>query len=672
MGHLGSGKTSLGESLLFATKAIEKKGEVEKKTTVGDYSVEEQLRQTTLTSSLLPCEWKDYKINFIDTPGSEEFIGDIENVLSSTDGAVILIDATKGVEVGTERVWDELHKRNIPTIIFINKMDKENIKFDEVVASINKKLSKNATAFTWPIGGTNDFRGFVNLLDKSAVLFDGNSCKEGPIPAELSKKVEEVNGELIEKVAETSEELMEKYFSGEELTAEEIREGLKLGVSDSELFPVLVGSGTKNVGVETLLDMIINFLPAPDERPLKEGFDANKKEVTREMNDSAPLAAYVFKTTIDPFVGTISFFKVYSGSLKSGQEVYIPSTGTTVKIAQIFTVMGKNQISVDVVNAGDIACVAKVSEFYNGLTFCDKKDPITYPKNEHPTPIIYVAIQPKNKNDEDKLSGSLQKLRLEDETFEILRNPETAQQLIGGQGMTHLGYILEKMRNMFKVEMETSDPKIVYRETIKAKGEAQGRHKKQSGGAGQFGDVWIRFEPCKEDFIFAEEVVGGAVPKNYFPAVEKGLIETLEHGPLAGFPVIGVKATLFYGSYHPVDSNELSFKLAAGLAFKNAIDKIKPTILEPICEVSVTVKDEFVGDIMGDMTKRRGRVLGMEQGHGMQTIVAEVPEAEIIKYATDLKAMTQASGRFSRKFIRYDEVPELLIKKIIEEYKKEK
>ena len=672
LGHMGSGKTSMGEALLFVTKAIDKKGEVERKTTVGDYSLEEQNRQTTLMSSLLPCEWKNNKINFLDTPGSEEFIGDISNVLSVADGAVVLIDATKGVEVGTERVWEELSNRKIPTIIFVNKMDKENVKFDEVIDSITSKLSKNATPFAWPVGETNNFGGFINLLNKKAVLFNGLDCKEGPIPPVLTAKVEEINGQLLEKVAEATEELMEKYFSGEELTAEEIRQGLKIEVSASELFPILVGAGLKNVGVDALLDMIVDFLPAPNERPLKEGLNTNNETVKREMSENAPLAGYVFKTTIDPFVGTISFFKLYAGSLKVGQEVFIPSTGSVVKITQLFTVMGKTQLPIDSVSAGDIACVAKVSEFYNGLTFCDKKDPIVYPKNEHANPIIYVAIQPKNKNDEDKLSGSLQKLKLEDETFEIVRNPETAQQLIGGQGMTHIGYILEKMKNMFKVEIDVSDPKIVYRETIKVKGEAQGRHKKQSGGAGQFGDVWIRFEPCKEDFIFAEEVVGGAVPKNYFPAVEKGLIETLEHGPLAGFPVIGIKATLFYGSYHPVDSNEISFKLAAGLAFKNAIDKIKPTILEPICEVNVTVKDEFVGDIMGDMTKRRGRVLGMEQGHGMQTIIAEVPEAEIVKYATDLKAMTQASGRFTRKFVRYEEVPEMLIKKIIEEYKKEK
>lgn len=342
-------------------------------------------------------------------------------------------------------------------------------------------------------------------------------------------------------------------------------------------------------------------------------------------------------------------------------------------MGQIVTLMGKTQIQVNVLNAGDIGAVTKMPELATGYTFCDKKDPIQYKEPELPTSTIYVAVVPKNKQDEDKISNAFQRLHIEDPTFEIRRNPETAQLLIGGQGMTHIGYILEKMKNMFKVEVDTADPKIVYRETIRSKAEGHGRHKKQSGGAGQFGEVYIRFEPSTQDFEFAIEVVGGAVPKNYFPAVEKGLIETLEHGPLAGFPVIGVKATLFDGSYHPVDSNEISFKLAASLAFKDATQKIRPTILEPIMEVEITVKDEYIGDIMGDMTKRRGRVLGMDQaGKGTQKVKAEVPEAEIVTYTTDLKAMTQGSGYFTRKFVRYEEVPEMLVHKIIEEYKKER
>ena len=666
LGHLGCGKTSFGEALLYAGKAIEKKGEVERKTTVGDYSVEEQARQTTLISSLLPLEWKGYKYNFLDVPGSEEFIGDIENVLSSVDAAVVLVDGTKGAEVGTERVWEELVKRSLPTIIFVNKMDKENCKFDEVIESIHQRLSKKAVPFALEIGGTNNFKGYTKVLEKQAIYNDG---KVGEVPAELNDKIEQIYGELMEQAAEADEELMMKYFDTMELSKEEVIAGLKIGVHKAEMFPILVGAGLKDVGVDAFLDMAIDFFPSPAERGAKKG-SYKGTEVVRNVNSDEPLAAYVFKTIIDPFVGTINFFKVYSGSVKVGQDIYIADTDTVLKVPQLFTIMGKTQIPVNTVYAGDIACIAKLPEIVNGVTFCDKKAPIVFDRITHPTPVIYVGIQPKNKQDEDKLSSSLQKLKLEDDTLEIVRNPETAQQLIGGQGMTHLGYVLEKMKNMFKVEVETSEPRIVYRETIKCKGEAQGKHKKQSGGAGQYGDVWIRFEPCEERFIFAEEVVGGAVPKNYFPAVEKGLIETLEKGPLAGYPVIGVKATLYYGSYHEVDSNELSFKLAARLAFQNACEKIKPTLLEPIYQVNVIVKDEFVGTILGDMNKRRGRVLGMEQKDGVQEIIAEVPEAEISKYAIDLKAMTQASGRFSRKFLRYEEVPEFLIKKVVEESKK--
>jgi elongation factor G len=669
LGHMSSGKTSFGEAALYVGKAIEKKGEIDKKNTVGDYTPEEQNRLTTLTASLLPVEWKQVKINFLDTPGSEEFIGEVGNVLNVADGALVLIDATKGVEVGTERVWQELRKRNIPTIIVINKMDKENIKYDLVLESIRTKLTNHAVEFTLPLGTQDNFTGLVEVMGKKAYL--GESCANSAIPANLSGKVDDLYNTLLERVAESSEELLEKYFGGEELTPEEISGGLRQALMSGDLFPIIAISSLKNIGVCTVLDMIAEYLPAPNQVKTPAGFDPKTKaEIVREVKSDAPVSGIIFKTTIDPFVGTLSFFKLFSGSIKTGQEVYIAETDTTAKLTQINMARGKTQIPLDVVNAGDIACVAKVSEFANNLTFSDKKEPIVLPKVQHPNPIIYVAISPKNKQDEDKLSGSLQKLKLEDETFEIKRNPETAQLLIGGQGLTHIGYILEKMRNMFKVDVETSDQKIVYRETIRSKGEAQGRHKKQSGGAGQFGDVWIRFEPCKEDFIFQEEIVGGSVPKNYFPAVEKGLIETMEHGPLAGFPVIGVKATLFDGSYHPVDSNEISFKLAANLAFKNALDKIRPTILEPIMQVNVFVKDEFVGDIMGDMTKRRGKVLGMEQKNGYQEIIAEVPEAEITKYAVDLKAMTQASGHFSRQFLRYEEVPEMLVKKIIEEYKK--
>ena len=668
LGHLGSGKTTLGESVLYVAKAIEKKGEIEKKNTVGDYSIEEQNRLTTLTASLLPIEWANCKINFLDTPGSEELIGEMENALAVADAALLLIDATKGVEVGTERAWEELRKRQLPTIIFINKMDKENIKYQNVINSLKERLDSHIKEFTLPIFSNEVFVGYIDIINKNSY----QNGTVGAIGADFKSQAEEMYNGLLENVAETSEELLEKFFSGEELTSEEIRMGLANAVTDGDIFPVICGSALQDEGIVPLLDSIITYLPYPSVGGLKQGIDPKtKEEISRKISHEEPLSAMIFKTNIDPFVGTISFFKLYSGSLKTGQEVYIPEIGETSKMPQLFFLRGKNQISADVVLAGDIACVAKVNEFATGITFCDKKSPIVYPKTEHPSPIIYVAIQPKKKQDEDKISSSLQRLNLEDTTFEIVRNPETAQLLIGGQGLTHIGYIIEKIRNMFKVEVEFFDQKIVYRETIRAKGEGHGRHKKQTGGAGQFGEVFIRFEPCSENFIFEEVVVGGAVPKNYFPAVEKGLIETFERGPLAGFPVIGIKAVLYDGSYHPVDSNEISFKLAASLAFKNALEKLRPTILEPIIQLNVMVKDEFVGDIMGDLPKRRGRVLGMEQKHGFQEIIAEVPESEITKYAVDLKAMTQASGRFTRIFLRYEEVPEMLINKIIEEYKKQ-
>lgn len=669
LGHLGSGKTSLAESLLFIGGAIEKKGEVERKNTVSDYTIEEQTRQTTLSASLIPVEWKDHKINFLDTPGSEEFIGEVENVLSAVKGAVLLIDATKGIEVGTESCWDELRARNIPTFIVINKMDKENIKFDQLLESIRNVFGHRAAPFCWPLGKSENFDGFANVVNKKAYIYKDGKVTESEIYPDKMDKIEELYMQLTEAVAETSEELLEKYFEEGTLSEEEIREGLRVGTIHGDIFPVILTSAIKDIGISTLLDMVVDYMPSPlDLKPMK-GQDFDGKEVVRESRDDEAFSAQVFKTIIDPFVGSINLFKIYSGTIRVGQEILLANNKEILKVPQLFTLLGKTQIPLEAGYAGDIIAVAKLPELFTSATICDKKAPIIYPLITHPTPTIYVAISPKKKQDEEKISVALQKLSLEDETFETKRNPETAQLLVGGQGMTHINYVLDKLKNQFKVDVDLEQPKIVYRETIKGKGEGHGRHKKQSGGAGQFGEVYIRFEPSKQDFEFAEEVFGGAVPKNYFPAVEKGLIKALEKGPLAGFPVIGVKATLYDGSYHPVDSNEISFVLAAGLAFKDAIPKIKPTILEPIMEVKVVVKSEYLGAVLGDMNKRRGRIMGTQELHGGKTeVTVEVPESEIITYNSELKAMTQASGKFSRQFLRYEEVPEHLIAKIIQEY----
>ena len=671
LGHQGTGKTSISEALLYVGKAIEKKGEVERKNTVSDYLVEEQTKQSSLSLSVLPVEWQDYKLNFIDVPGSDEFVGDLSQALEVVKGAVILIDASKGVEVGTERVWNEIRQRHIPAIIYVNKMDKENVKFEEVLEEIRVKLGKKAVPFCWPIGHNEDFEGFVNVIEMKARIYDGTDSHDAEIWEEKKSKVEELHNMILESVAETSEELLDLYLSGEEIPEETVKTSLRTGIINGELTPVIVGSATKTIGVRTLLNMLVDYLPAPDELSPLVGKDAKTGEsITRLTHDDEPFSAYVFKTTVDLFLDAINILKINSGTLSNGQEVVISNKGESKKLSNLFSVRGKTQISCDLYHAGDMAAVAKIDGIETGDTLADPKSQIVYQPVAISTPVIYIAVHPKNKNDEDKISMALHRINQEDPTFEIKRNKETAQLLLGGQGMTHLNYVLERMKTMFKVDVDVEEQKIVYRETIKKSVQAEGKHKKQSGGAGQFGHVWIKFEPSKEIFEFAEDVFGGAVPKNYFPAVEKGLIESFEHGPLAGFPVINVKATLYDGSYHQVDSNELSFKLAAALAFKDAIKTCQPTILEPIVKVEVTIKDQFVGDVMGDMNKRRGRVLGMNQSEGFQVVIAEVPEAEIVKYAIDLKAMTQGSGSFTREFIKYEEVPNMLIDKIVEAYKK--
>lgn len=674
LGHLGSGKTSLIESLAFTAGAIEKKGEVEKKNTISDFTPEEQSKLSSLSTGLIPLEFKNYKLNFLDAPGADEMIGDVAFALKAATGAVLVLDATKGVEVGAEKMWEEIRKHNLPAIIFINKMDKENVKFDEVLENIKNRLGKQAVPFCLPIGKQAEFSGFADIIELKARIYDGDACVDGDIFPDKMDRVQELRQELIENVAGSDEVLLEKYFSGEELTMEEIKHGLHLSVLSGEAVPVIVGSATKNVGPLTLLHMIREYFPTISEMAPYVGKKVDSEDaIERNHSDSEPFSAYVFKTLIDPFVGTINIMQVRSGTLKKDQEVYCSTIKDTLKVGQIFLLMGKTQLPVDVVHAGDICAVAKMEGVITGSTLSEKKSAIVYPIAETPSPTMYLAVHPKNKADEDKLSNALAKLHLEDPTFEIRRNKETSQLLIGGQGIIHLGYIIDKMKNMFKVDLETQDQQIVYRETIKATATAEGRYVKQSGGSGYYGVVVMRFEPLADkDYEFAEEVFGGAVPRNYFPAVDKGLQDTLEHGVLAGFPVIGVKGILTDGKYHPVDSNELAFKMAASIAFKEACKTAKPAILEPIHKIEVTVKDEYMGDVLGDVNKRRGRVLGMEPAkEGYQKIVAEVPEVEITKYTIDLKAMTQGSGTFTREFIRYEEVPGNLVPKIIEEHKKQ-
>lgn len=670
LGHLGSGKTSLAESLAFIAGTIDKKGTVEKKNTISDFSPEEQAKLSSLSSSLIPLEFKDIKINVLDAPGADEMIGDIKHALSVATAAILVVDASSGVQVGTEKMWLEIKQQNIPAFIFINKMDKENIKYDELLKEIQTKLGKEAVPFALPLGKSEQFNGFADIVELKARIYDGSTCVDGDIFPDKMERVEALRQELVETVAGSDEQLLEKYFEGEELTMDEIHKGLHLSVLSGEAVPVIVGSATKDVGSLTLLHMMKRYFPSVSELDPITGKNEDK-EVVRHYSEEEPFSAFVFKTMIDPFIGTISLMQIKSGSLKKDQDVYVSSTENVERATQIFTLIGKNQEPLDEAFAGDICAFAKVNGVKTGTTLSDKKNIVVYPEVETPNPTMYVAIHPENKKDEDKLSNALSKLQLEDNTLEVKRNKETAQLLIGGQGMIHLGYIIEKMKHTYKVALTNEDQRIVYRETIKRTAEAEGRYIKQSGGSGYYGVVVMRFEPYAEgDYLFEEEVFGGAVPRGYFPAVDKGLQEALEHGVLAGFPVIGVKGVLTDGKYHPVDSNELAFKMAASIAFKEACKTAKPTILEPIYRVEVTIKDEYLGDVLGDINKRRGRVLGMEPAvEGYQKVVAEVPEQEITKYTIDLKAMTQGSGTFTREFVRYDEVPGNLIDKIIEEHK---
>jgi len=673
LGHLGSGKTSLTESLAYVSGAIEKKGEVDKKNTISDFTPEEQAKLSSLSTGVVPVEFKNFKFNFLDAPGADEMIGDITYALKAASGAVLVLDATKGVEVGAEKMWKEIRKHNLPAIIFINKMDKENVKFETVLDNIRSKFGKQAVPFCLPIGKQAEFSGFADIVELKARIYDGNACVDGEIYPDKMDRVLALRQELIENVAGADEVLLEKYFGGEELTMEEIKHGLHLSVQSLEAVPVMVGSATKDVGPLTLLHMIREYFPSVSELGVNKGFKIDSEdEIKRAYVDSEPFSALVFKSLIDPFVGTINIMLVKSGTIKKDQEVYVSNLKETQRVSQLFLLQGKTQIPVETVHAGDICAIAKMDGVVTGSTISDKKSPIVYDKITSPSPTMYIAVHPKNKADEDKLSNALNKLHVEDPTFEIRRNKETSQLLIGGQGSIHLNYVVDKMKNMFKVDLDSEEQQIVYREAIRAVATAEGRYVKQSGGSGYYGVVVMRFEPIMDkDYEFTEEVFGGAVPRNYFPAVDKGLQETLEHGILAGFPVIGVRGILTDGKYHPVDSNELAFKMAASIAFKEACKTAKPTILEPIHKIVVTVKDEYMGDVLGDVNKRRGRVMGMEPAEdGYQKIVAEVPEVEITKYTIDLKAMTQGSGTFTRDFLRYEEVPGNLIPKIIEEHKK--
>ncbi len=675
LGHGGSGKTTLAEALLFTTKVTTRMGKVDDGNTVSDFDKEEINRKFSIGTSLIPIEWHDHKYNFLDTPGYFDFVGETLSALRVAGGAVILVDASSGIEVGTEKAWNFTEKRNMPKIIFINKMDKDNVNYVKIIKDLKDAFGKKIAPFCIPIGEGADFKGFVNVVDQIGREFNGTMCVDAPIPAEMEQRIKPFRDMLIEAVAESDEELMAKYFEGEIFTNEELHEGLRKGVIAGEIVPVIVGAVEKRIGIHTMMDMIFDYFPTPKELSdgLYKGMHPDtEEEIERVLDEKEPFSAFVFKTIVDPFVGKISLFKVYSGTAKKDMDVLNANKDEKERISSLFLLRGKEQLEVDRVIAGDIGATAKLQYTETGDTLCDKDKPIKYIGINMPKPALFMAIEPKSKGDEEKIHASLHRLTDEDPSFIIERNKETKQTLLGGQGTMQVQVITSKLKNLFGVEVVLENPKVAYRETIKGVATVQGKHKKQSGGAGQYGDIHVKFEPCNEPFIFEEKIFGGSVPRQYIPAVEKGLQESLDHGVLAGCPVVNIKATLLDGSYHAVDSSEMAFKLAAHIAFKKGVEQAQPILLEPISHVEIYIPDEYMGDIMGDMNRRRGRILGMEPNEtGYQKVIAEAPQAEMFAYATDLRSMTQARGWFSMRVERYDEVPMQIALKIIEQVKKD-
>ncbi|MDP4091589.1 MAG: elongation factor G, partial [Bacillota bacterium] len=628
------------------------------------------------SASVAPIEWEDTKINLVDIPGYFDFIGESIQGMRPVDVAMIVVCGVSGIEVGTEKAWNYVNKIKLPRTFFINKLDRENSNFEKVLEQLKEKFGISVVPVQYPIGSEENFRGVVNVISRTARIFNPRTKAMEPaeIPADLIDKVDECKRMIMEAVAETDEELLDKYFGEGELSDEEIYHGLITGCANGDIAPVMCGSALACVGINTLLEDIIECFPSPEYAIPQKAVDMKtNKEIAVKINPEEPFSALVFKTIADPFVGKLSMFRVITGKLKADSTVYNTNKDKQEKVGTLYYLKGKNQIQTSEIVAGDIGAVSKLQFTNTGDTLCDQSFNIMYDKMNFPEPVISMSVMPKSKGDEDKISSGLTKLIDEDPTFTVSRDVENAETIISGVGETHLDVIACKLKNKFGAEVILQTPKVPYRETIRKTADVQGKHKKQSGGHGQYGDVWVKFESREDgdELEFVDAVVGGVVPRQYIPAVEKGLRECIHHGVLAGYPVIRLKATLHDGSYHPVDSSEMAFKVAASLAYKKGLEVASPILLEPVVHLEVFVPDEYMGDIIGDINKKRGRVLGMEPVDGQQRIMAEVPMAEMFKYATDLRSMTQARGSFKMNFERYDEVPAAEAAKIIENAKKE-
>ena len=676
IGHGATGKTSLAESLLFYTNNTDRLGKVEDGTTVMDYEQEEKKRKISLSTSVASFEDSNVKINIVDMPGYFDFQGEMAQGMRAVDIATIVVCAASGIQVGTEKAWDYCEKIKLPRAFFVNKMDRENANFDKVLDQMKEMFGTSVVPIQYPIGKESDFNGIINVISKIALVYNAKTSKmeTSEIPEDLKDKVEECKQMVMEAVAETDEELLDKYLNDGELCDEDIYNGLIKGCANGDIAPVLCGSAIKMIGIKSMINSVIKCFPSPEHSlPQKAINLSNDEEVFINIDDDKPFSAFVFKTIADPFVGKISLFRVMTGKISGEMTALNTNKDKPEKLNHLFFMKGKNQIPTQVISAGDIGAVAKLQYTATGDTLCSDKLKIMYDKINLPNAVMPMAILPKSKGDEEKISLSLSKLMEEDPVFKVERDVENAETIIWGLGETHLEVIANRIKSKFGADVVLQEPKVPYRETIKGSSDVQGKHKKQSGGHGQYGDVKIKFEPRQDgelDLEFVDKVVGGAVPRNFIPAVEKGLRDCISNGVLAGYPVIGLKATLYDGSYHPVDSSEMAFKVAASIAYKKGLEAAQPILLEPIMSVQILVPDNYMGDVMGDINKRRGRVIGMEPEGRAQKIYAEVPMSEMFTYATDLRSMTQARGVFTSEFLRYDEVPANEVNKILDETKK--
>ncbi len=672
VGHSGEGKTTLCEAMLFNGGAIDRMGKVTDGTTVSDFDELEKAKKMSIYTSCSYVNWKDVKINLLDLPGYYDFEGERNEGLRAAGGACLVIGANGVLPIGAESIVDYCLKLGKPLIIFINGMDKENANYLGTVQALHAKYAGKIAPIQIPIMENGKMQGYVNVLQEKAYLFKDNGPQEIPVPDSLTAQVEEMKASLMETAAENDEFLLDKYFEAGELTREETIQGIRLGIASVNTIPVMAGSALQNRGVINLMNEIVTYMPQARERLNTLADDlAGDKVVSVRTDADAPFAAQVFKTVIDPYSGKLSYIKSFRGVLKSGSTVWNANTGVEERIGQVYLLRGKKMEAVDELSAGDIGAVNKLGNTNTGDTLCDPNAKIRFSPIYFPKPTLFMAVAAEKKGEEDKVFAGLAKLKEEDYTFSVEKNVETGDILLGGQGDIQIEMLVKKVKSRYGVGMKLSSPKIAYREAIRGTAEAEGKHKKQSGGHGQYGHVKMRFSPCEEEFIFEEEVVGGAVPKNYFPAVEKGIKECMEHGPLAGYPVVGLKAVLYDGSYHDVDSNELSFKMAAALAYKEGLKNAKPILLEPVHRLKIAIPADYLGDVMGDINKRRGRIMGTDTEGNASVITAEVPLAEIKEYTMELRSLTRGSGKFVSEFLAYEEVPFALVDKIIADAQKE-